>query len=244
MLLAELYLLNAAGKLLSHKQRLHDLPGFMPRMTSIVPGFPAAAVAASADYIGCMKTGPVIKSNKYRWFEPQHMLIGAEYFAHAWGEHEEAALLLPSVLRALWQQLVGRQVATCTGSPAGCCAQPTPHRCHLPLPAAGSIYALSGRVAADLAAMRDGALRHFANEGEGASVGSGGRRHSARSVLARKIVPEHDMLGERSTSSGSSAGSKRFASMPSHRTMPLPSVLSRRCHHWQLAAGLQRQPLR
>ncbi|KAI7840006.1 hypothetical protein COHA_006271 [Chlorella ohadii] len=68
--------------------------------------------ALHADYIGCMKTGPVIKSPKYRWYEPQHTLIGAEYFAHAWG----------------------------------------------------TIYVLSGRVAADLAAMRDGALRHFANE--------------------------------------------------------------------------------
>ncbi|PRW20177.1 putative beta-1,3-galactosyltransferase 12 [Chlorella sorokiniana] len=68
--------------------------------------------AVHADYIGCMKTGPVIKSDKYRWFEPQHALIGSEYFAHAWG----------------------------------------------------TIYVLSGRVAADLGAMRDGALRHFANE--------------------------------------------------------------------------------
>ena len=48
-----------------------------------------AKFAAPADYIGCMKTGPVIKSPKYRWYEPQHTLIGAEYFAHAWGEHKD-----------------------------------------------------------------------------------------------------------------------------------------------------------
>jgi len=41
---------------------------------------------------------------------------------------------------------------------------------------AGTIYVLSGRVAADLAAMRDGALRHFANEGEWSSLGAGGQR--------------------------------------------------------------------
>lgn len=85
--------MNAAGILLLHKQRLHRWPQpLTPRATNIVPGFPAAAVGAPADYIGCMKTGPVMKSNKYRWFEPQHMLIGAEYFAHAWGEHEESCV--------------------------------------------------------------------------------------------------------------------------------------------------------
>lgn len=66
-----------------------------------------------ADYVGCMKTGQIIKSPRYRWFEPQHVLLGGgSYFTHAWG----------------------------------------------------SVYVLSGQVAADLAAVRDGSLRHFANE--------------------------------------------------------------------------------
>ncbi|EFN52007.1 hypothetical protein CHLNCDRAFT_10529, partial [Chlorella variabilis] len=66
-----------------------------------------------ADYVGCMKTGQIIKSPRYRWYEPQHAVLGgASYFTHAWG----------------------------------------------------SVYVLSGRVALDLAAMRDGSLRHFANE--------------------------------------------------------------------------------
>ena len=75
---------------------------------------------------------------------------------------------------------LGDKLHYATVSPAGCCAQPARLNCHFPT--AGSIYVLSGRVAADLAAMRDGALRHFANEGEGASMGSGGRRHSASSL--------------------------------------------------------------
>lgn len=54
-----------------------------------------------------------MKSPQWRWYEPQHALLGgASYFAHAWG----------------------------------------------------SAYVVGGRVAADLGAMRDGALRHFANE--------------------------------------------------------------------------------
>lgn len=42
--------------------------------------------AAAADYAGCFKTGGIIKSPNYRWFEPQHALLGgASYFSHAWG---------------------------------------------------------------------------------------------------------------------------------------------------------------
>jgi galactosylxylosylprotein 3-beta-galactosyltransferase len=76
-----------------------------------------APASIAADYVGCMKTGQIIKSPRYRWYEPQHALLGGNnYFTHAWG----------------------------------------------------SLYVLSGRVAADLAAMRDGSLRHFANEGKAA----------------------------------------------------------------------------
>ena len=40
----------------------------------------------NVDYTGCMKTGPIQKDPKYKWFEPQHVLLGDEsYFAHTWG---------------------------------------------------------------------------------------------------------------------------------------------------------------
>ena len=39
-----------------------------------------------ADYVGCMKTGDIQMDPKYKWFEPQHTLLGdASYFAHSWG---------------------------------------------------------------------------------------------------------------------------------------------------------------
>jgi len=39
-----------------------------------------------ADYIGCMKTGPIYTSPEYRWYEPQHAVLGsASYFTHCWG---------------------------------------------------------------------------------------------------------------------------------------------------------------
>ncbi|GAB4819945.1 hypothetical protein N2152v2_006991 [Parachlorella kessleri] len=41
-----------------------------------------------ADYVGCMKTGTVIKSPQQRWYEPQHAIFGGSdswYFTHAWG---------------------------------------------------------------------------------------------------------------------------------------------------------------
>ncbi|KAK9831532.1 hypothetical protein WJX81_006529 [Elliptochloris bilobata] len=41
--------------------------------------------ARQADYIGCMKNGPVFTDRRQRWFEPAHALLGAEYFTHAWG---------------------------------------------------------------------------------------------------------------------------------------------------------------
>jgi hypothetical protein len=36
-------------------------------------------------YTGCMKHGDVQTDKGYRWYEPQHALIGKEYFAHSWG---------------------------------------------------------------------------------------------------------------------------------------------------------------
>lgn len=39
-----------------------------------------------AGYIGCMKTGAIMTDKKYRWYEPQHALLGSKsYFAHTWG---------------------------------------------------------------------------------------------------------------------------------------------------------------
>lgn len=42
--------------------------------------------AYTADYIGCMKTGQIMTSPEWRWFEPQHAVLGSkDYFTHAWG---------------------------------------------------------------------------------------------------------------------------------------------------------------
>ncbi|GMH38302.1 hypothetical protein BSKO_06186 [Bryopsis sp. KO-2023] len=38
-----------------------------------------------AGYIGCMKHGPVLQNEGNRWYEPQHLLIGKEYYLHAYG---------------------------------------------------------------------------------------------------------------------------------------------------------------
>lgn len=38
-----------------------------------------------AGYIGCMKHGYVWKEEGERWYEPQHLLVGNEYFLHAYG---------------------------------------------------------------------------------------------------------------------------------------------------------------
>ncbi|KDD72366.1 galactosyltransferase, partial [Helicosporidium sp. ATCC 50920] len=38
-----------------------------------------------ADYVGCMKQGEVFSAPNFRWFEPQHALLGGHYFTHAWG---------------------------------------------------------------------------------------------------------------------------------------------------------------
>ncbi len=131
-----------------------------------------------------MKTGPVIKSPKYRWYEPQHTLVGAEYFAHAWGEHERRRPAPCFLACAAWLRARGQPSASeqyrCTihmhdrkkladASRSYSCLA-------MSVLTAGTIYVLSGRVAADLAAMRDGALRHFANEGEWSSLGAGGQR--------------------------------------------------------------------
>ncbi|KAK2077461.1 hypothetical protein QBZ16_004306 [Prototheca wickerhamii] len=55
-----------------------------------------------ADYVGCMKGGQVLKSPRYRWYEPNHALLGPEYFTHTWGsayvlsrEIVEALLFVP-----------------------------------------------------------------------------------------------------------------------------------------------------
>ncbi|KAK9828752.1 hypothetical protein WJX72_001925 [[Myrmecia] bisecta] len=39
-----------------------------------------------AEYVGCMKTGDIVTSPEWRWFEPQHQMLGSKsYFTHAWG---------------------------------------------------------------------------------------------------------------------------------------------------------------
>jgi galactosylxylosylprotein 3-beta-galactosyltransferase len=51
-----------------------------------VPPAVAQWGAAGADYVGCMKTGPIYTSRSQRWFEPQYAVLGGKsYFAHCWG---------------------------------------------------------------------------------------------------------------------------------------------------------------
>lgn len=38
-----------------------------------------------AGYIGCMKHGYVWKEENAQWYEPQHLLMGSQYFLHAYG---------------------------------------------------------------------------------------------------------------------------------------------------------------
>ncbi|EFJ46484.1 hypothetical protein VOLCADRAFT_46325, partial [Volvox carteri f. nagariensis] len=49
---------------------------------------PAAAAQwerIGAGYIGCMKNGWVFRDPKHRWYEPQYLLLGSDYFLHAYG---------------------------------------------------------------------------------------------------------------------------------------------------------------
>lgn len=36
-------------------------------------------------YIGCMKHGYVWKEENTRWYEPKHLLLGNQYYLHAYG---------------------------------------------------------------------------------------------------------------------------------------------------------------
>ena len=53
----------------------------LPRLSAAVKQWDSMQV----DYTGCMKRGEVQKNPLYKWFEPQHALLGGEYFSHAWG---------------------------------------------------------------------------------------------------------------------------------------------------------------
>ncbi len=53
----------------------------LPRLSAAVKQWESMRV----DYTGCMKRGDVQKNQAYKWFEPQHQLLGGEYFSHAWG---------------------------------------------------------------------------------------------------------------------------------------------------------------
>lgn len=68
---------------------LSAAPGF--KLDIRWPEMPAGRAKASALLSclqRCMKTGPIIRSPKFRWYEPQHQLFGPatkEYPIHAWG---------------------------------------------------------------------------------------------------------------------------------------------------------------
>lgn len=50
-----------------------------------IPGAIRQWKEMDADYIGCMKHGEVLVNRNFKWYEPQHGLLGKEYFAHSWG---------------------------------------------------------------------------------------------------------------------------------------------------------------
>jgi galactosylxylosylprotein 3-beta-galactosyltransferase len=51
-----------------------------------VPAAVRQWAARGADYVGCMKMGPIFKSKSMRWYEPQHAVLGDHsYFTHCWG---------------------------------------------------------------------------------------------------------------------------------------------------------------
>ena len=51
-----------------------------------VPSAVRQWAAMAADYVGCMKTGPIYTEPNYRWYEPQHAVLGStSYFTHCWG---------------------------------------------------------------------------------------------------------------------------------------------------------------
>lgn len=53
----------------------------LPRLSAAVKQWDSMLV----DYTGCMKRGDVQRDPRYKWFEPQHALLGKEYFTHTWG---------------------------------------------------------------------------------------------------------------------------------------------------------------
>ena len=53
----------------------------LPRLTAAVKQWDSMHV----DYTGCMKRGEVHMDPHLKWFEPQHALLGREYFSHTWG---------------------------------------------------------------------------------------------------------------------------------------------------------------
>lgn len=59
------------------------VPGL--RLRGVPTGIPPTLLPPPADYIGCMKRGHVRSSPRLRWYEPEHALLGDEYFTHALG---------------------------------------------------------------------------------------------------------------------------------------------------------------
>ena len=120
-----------------------------------------------------------------------------------------------------------------------CCLECT-HQPHTLSPTpllTGSNYVLSGRVAADLAAMRDGSLRHFANEGERLSLrlmGLAELHETFKLTAGCNPITAHHLA---------TISQQRQSTQPTN--LDCFSLLSCcRRHHRQLAAGLQCHPLR
>ncbi|KAL6767917.1 hypothetical protein ACKKBF_B37090 [Auxenochlorella protothecoides x Auxenochlorella symbiontica] len=79
-----------------------------------VPAAVEQWASVGADYIGCMKNGQVIKTPRYRWYEPSHALLGSQYFTHTWGSayvvSRKAAALLTSLPAGSLRHLANEDV--------------------------------------------------------------------------------------------------------------------------------------
>ena len=53
------------------------------------------------DYISCMKHGTVFTNPRQKWNEPQHHLLGEQYFLHAWGPMYMLSGAIASVISSI-----------------------------------------------------------------------------------------------------------------------------------------------
>jgi hypothetical protein len=104
------------------------------------------------DYTGCMKRGPVYHDPSNRWYEPQHALLGSEYFSHCWGslvgvELDRRGLACPD--RPSFRLPLSYSLCVCLSL--------------TPAPSARQ-YVMSGKAATSMLAVPEPVMRSFDNE--------------------------------------------------------------------------------